>query len=132
VASNSRRAAGTQTFTDVLKVWFGNKRPNPAQDVADFAAGMTLKVSCFARSAGALTARYRLGELHLTRGAPLTWHPRGDAVTLRHPVTLTDSGKARDTRFAAFQLVSASESYDVELPLADVPLVKYALAAQAT
>jgi hypothetical protein len=42
MASNIRRAAGTQTFVDVLKIWSGIKRPNPAQDLEDFAAGMTL------------------------------------------------------------------------------------------
>ena len=130
MASNVRRAAGTQTFVDVLKVWSGKKRPSPAQDLEDFAAGMTLEVSCFSRSLEEPAARSHLGTLSLTRGRPVTWRRRGKgAVTLRAPVSLRDSaGKANAPQLMAFDLVTASGSFSVQIPALDVELVKHALA----
>ena len=132
MASNIRRAAGTQTFVDVLKIWSGIKRPNPAQDLEDFAAGMTLEVSCFSRPVEEPAARSHLGALSLTRGRPVTWRRRGkDAVTLRAPLTLQDcAGKANAPQLSAFDLVTASGSFSVQIPALDVELVKHALATQ--
>jgi hypothetical protein len=128
MTSNTRRAAGTQTFFDVLKTWSGRKRPNPAQDLADFAAGMTLQVSCFTRPLGEPKARFRLGTLHLTRGEPVTWRKGKDLVTHRPPLTLADSAdEARQPQLAAFTLVSGSGSFSVEIPTLDVELVKHAI-----
>ena len=133
MTSNSRRAAGTQTFVDVLKVWAGVKRPSPAQDLEDFAAGMTLEVSCFSRPLGEPAARSHLGTLSLTRGKPVTWRRRGeDAVTLRGPLTLKEPAeKAKAPRLTAFNLVTASGSFSVQIPSLDVELVEHAFAAQA-
>ena len=134
MASNTRRAAGTQTFTDVLKVWSGVKKPNPALDLEDFAGGVTLQVSCFLRPLEETAARHRLGMLHLTQGQPVTWQrSKKEAVALRPPLTLTDSDeKANQPTLAAFNLVTASESFSVQIPTLDVGLVKHALAAQAS
>ncbi|MDT5283299.1 MAG: hypothetical protein QOJ56_5012 [Mycobacterium sp.] len=133
MATNARRAAGTQTFFDVLKIWSGIKRPNPAQDLDDFAAGRTLEVSCFSRQLGEPGARSRLGTLCLTQGKPVTWRRwRGkDAVILRPPLTLADSAEeAGRPQLTAFDLVTASGSFSVQIPKLDVDLVKHALAAQ--
>ena len=134
MASNARRAAGTQTFSDVLKIWFGNKRPNPAQDLEDFAAGVTLMVSCLCRPLEEPAARFKLGTLYLTDGKPVTWQrPRKQVVTLCPPLTLTDSVEnARQPQLTAFNLVSASGSHSVQIPTLDVELVKHALAAQGS
>lgn len=132
MASNVRRAAGTQTFVDVLKVWSGNKRPSPAKDLEDFAAGMTLEVSCFSRPLGE-TARSHLGTLSLTRGEPVTWRRRRqDPVTLRGPLTLKDSAeRPKAPQLTAFDLVTASGSLSVQIPTLDVELVEHAFAVQA-
>ncbi len=132
VASNTRRAAGTQTFTDVLKIWFAGKRPDPAADLSDFESGATLQVSCFLRSPGA-TSRAKLGTLSLTRGEPVSWRGRDkNAVTFNPPLTLTESGeKAIGPRFTAFVLACATGSFDVHIPTLDVALVKHALDASA-
>jgi len=132
MATNARRAAGTQTFFDVLKIWSGLKRPNPAQDLEDFAAGRTLEVSCVSRQLGEPGARSQLGTLCLTQGRPVTWRRRGrEAVILRPPLTLADSAeKARQPQLTAFDLVTGSGSFSVQIPNLDVDLVKHALAAQ--
>jgi hypothetical protein len=129
-----RRAAGSQTFTDVLKVWSGVKKPNPAKDIADFEAGTTLEVSCVSRPLSEPKARPQLGSLHLTRGAPVTWRSRTkDPVTLTPPLTLEGSAeKPRQPQMAPFTLVTASGSFSVQIPILDVELVKHAFAAGAT
>ena len=134
MATNVHRAAGTQTFFDVLKIWSGIKRPNPAQDLDDFAAGRTLEVSCFSRQLGEPGARSQLGTLCLTKGKPVTWRRRGkEAVIRRPPMTLADSAeKARQPQLTAFDLVTASGSFSVQIPKLDVDLVKHALAAQSS
>ena len=134
MAPNIRRAAGTQTFFDVLKVWSGIKRPNPEQDLEDFAAGVTLVVSCFLRPLADTAARSPLGMLHLTQGQPVTWQrSRKEPVALRPPLTLADAGeKANQPTLAALTLVSASGSFSVQIPKLDLELVKHALAAQAS
>ena len=119
MATNVRRAAGSQTFFDVLD---------------DFAAGRTLEVSCFSRQLGEAGARSQLGTLCLTRGAPVTSRRRGEeAVILRPPLTLADSAeKARQPQLTAFDLVTASGSFSVQIPKLDVDLVKHALAVQSS
>jgi hypothetical protein len=114
----------------VLKIWPGRKRPNPEQDVADFAAGMTLQVSCFTRPLGEPKARFRLGTLHLARGELVTLRKGKDVVSLRRPLRLDDSAdEARQPQLAAFTLVTASGSFSVEIPTLDVELVRQALSA---
>ncbi|NKZ15638.1 hypothetical protein HGA11_32180 [Mycolicibacterium septicum DSM 44393] len=128
MASNTRRAAGTQTFTDVLKVWFAGKRPDPAADLSDLQSGVTLQVSCFLRPKGA-TSRAKLGTLSLTRGEPVIWRGRDkNAISLTPPVTLTGSGENPiGPKFTAFDLACATGSFDVHIPTLDVELVKHAL-----
>ena len=70
-----RRAAGTQTFTDMLRIWFGALRPDPVQDIADLEAGVCLEVSCFLRQHNS-TMRAQYGTLVLHRGDPVVWRPR--------------------------------------------------------
>ena len=117
----------------MLKVWFGNELPDPAQDLADFAAGTTLMVSCRSRPHDEPSARFKLGTLHLTVGEPVTWErPREQAVALRPPLSLADSAdKAGQPLLTAFTLTSASGSFSVQIPTLDVELVKHALAVQA-
>lgn len=45
MSSNTRPTAGSQTFTDDLKVWSGVKTPNPAKDIADIDAGTLVAAS---------------------------------------------------------------------------------------
>lgn len=128
MASNTRRAAGTQTFTDVLKVWFAGKRPDPAADLSDLESGVTLQVSCFLRPRGA-TSRAKLGTLSLTRGEPAIWRGRDkNDISLTPPLTLTGSGENPiGPKFTAFDLTCATGSFDVHIPTLDVELVKHAL-----
>ncbi|OCB11529.1 hypothetical protein A5717_20365 [Mycolicibacterium porcinum] len=128
VASKTRRAAGTQTFTDVLKIWFAGKRPDPATDLADFQSGVTLQVSCILRAQGE-TSRATFGTLSLTRGEPVSWRGRDKkVVTLNPPATLTESSeKAVGPKFTAFDLACAAGSFGVQIPTLDVQLVKTAL-----
>jgi hypothetical protein len=64
----------------------------------------------------------------------MTWQrSRKEPVALRPPLTLTDSDeKSNQPTLAAFNLVTASESFSVQIPKLDVELVKHALAAQAS
>lgn len=128
VPSNTRRAAGTQTFTDVLKIWFAGKRPAPAADLGDFRSGTTLQVSCFLRAQGE-TARGKLGTLSLTSGQPVIWRGRDKkVVTVDPPVTLTESREESvGPKFTAFVLACAAGSFVVQIPTLDVELVKTAL-----
>jgi hypothetical protein len=129
-----RRAAGTQTFTDILKSWMGIKQVSPAQDYADFAAGVTLKVACFLRPLAAASAQHRQGGLYLTAGEAITWRPwRGkQSITVTPPLALTDSAeKPRQFNMRAFILVSGSGAFSVQIPMIDVPLVQRAFAAQS-
>ncbi|MEV0673215.1 hypothetical protein [Mycobacterium sp. NPDC050441] len=133
MASNTRRAAGTQTFTDVLKIWFGGKRPNRTADLADFQSGVTLEVSCFLRPQGDSASRPKLGMLVLTGGEPVRWRGRDkNVVILNPPVTLAGSGgKAIGPKFTAFDLACAAGSFSVQIPTLDVELVKDVLGASA-
>jgi hypothetical protein len=72
--------------------------------------------------------------LQLTQGQPVTWQRSGkEPVALRPPLRLNDSDeKANRPTLAAFNLVTASESFSVQIPTLDVGLVKHALAAQAS
>ncbi|BBX91093.1 hypothetical protein H5U98_07560 [Mycolicibacterium boenickei] len=130
MASNTRRAAGTQTFTDVLKIWFAGMRPDAAADLADFRSGATLQVSCVLRAQGE-ASRGKFGTLSLTRGESVIWRGRDkNVVTLGPPVTLTESSeKAVGPKFTAFDLDCAAGSFVVQIPTLDVRLVKTALGA---
>ncbi len=133
MTSDRRRAAGTQTFTDVLKIWSGLKQPSVAADINDFAAGTTLEVSCFLRPLEEPKARSQLGVLRLTRGEPVTWLRRGkDAITFQPPLTVEDSTeKAKGPKFGAFTLITASGSFSAQIPLLDAELVGHALGEYA-
>jgi hypothetical protein len=130
VTSNVRRATGTKNFSDVLLHWLWLKRRTPAQDIADFAAGVTLKVMCFSRPWGA-TARSQVGCMYLTEGLPITWQTAGgQAVTLHHSLALTPSGEPTwHWKFSAFRLDTATGPLGVKLPKTDVELVNHALAS---
>ena len=64
----------------------------------------------------------------------MTWQrSRKEPVALRPPLTLADSDeKANQPTLAAFNLVSASGSFSVQIPKLDLELVEHALAAQAS
>jgi hypothetical protein len=64
----------------------------------------------------------------------VTWRRRGEeAVILRPPLTLADSAeKATQPQLTAFDLVTASGSFSVQIPKLDVDLVKHALAVKSS
>jgi hypothetical protein len=128
--ARTRRAAGTQTFTDVLRTMFGGKRPNPAQDIADFGAGAGLEVTCFLRQADS-TSRAQYGTFVLRRGEQLAWRPwprwRGEGLTLVGPVAFSRSDDTpRAPQFAALLAVSASGTFRIQVPVVDVELLAHA------
>ncbi|MEV8524359.1 hypothetical protein AB0451_09390 [Streptomyces sp. NPDC052000] len=129
MSSTIRRAAGTQSFSDVLLRWLWIKRPSAAKDAEDYAAGTTLKVTCFSRTVAGASGRRRLGYLHLTHGQPITWHRAGSQpVVLRAPFVLTPSeARSGHWKLAAFDLNTAEGSRDLVIPKADIELVERAL-----
>ncbi|MFG2947334.1 hypothetical protein [Streptomyces adustus] len=133
MTSNVRRAAGTQTFSDVLLRWLWIKRPTPAGDLDLFANGVTLKVTCFLRPLGQTGPISRLGTLHLTHGKPVIWQGRGQELTLLPPLALTASAvKTGHWKLTALDLTSPSGSFTLKMPKLDVTLVRHAFDAQAS
>ncbi|MFE9568877.1 hypothetical protein ACFYMW_10350 [Streptomyces sp. NPDC006692] len=129
MSSKIRRAAGTQSPSDVLirRLWI--KRPSAAKDAEDYAAGTTLKVTCFSRTVAGASGRRQLGYLHLTHGQPITWHRAGSQpVLLRAPFVLTPSEVSSGHRkLAAFDLNTADGPRDLAIPKADRDPVERAL-----
>ncbi|MCX3062226.1 hypothetical protein [Streptomyces beihaiensis] len=135
MSSNIRRAAGTQTFFDVLLRWLWIKRPSPTRDRDDFLAGTTLTVSCFSRAIAGGSACRQLGYLHLTHGQPITWHRSGRRpVVLRPPFALIPCPAKSPGRWklASFHLDTAEGPRDLLIPKLDGPLVEQALKAADT
>ena len=132
--SNLRRAAGTQTTGDVLLSWLGIKRVSSMQDLEDFTAGTTLKVTCVCRALqGATTQIVAPSHLYLTRGKPVTWQPSRTGITIQAPLKLSLSDeKAGHWKLTAFRMDTASGPFIAIIPKADVEMVKYALESEGS
>jgi len=85
----ARRAAGTITLTDALRVFLSGPVRQPAHDLLDLQHGATLWLAARARRG----QRFQAGRLvlQLDAGDPMSWQPRrfrhgyGEAITLPRP-----------------------------------------------
>ncbi|MGW0578689.1 hypothetical protein ACWD25_22600 [Streptomyces sp. NPDC002920] len=139
----ARRAAGTETATDVLLRWTRIRRRTPAQDIQDFRGGLPLKVVGYTRSIGGAAmvpvgggrriARLRMGYLRLAFGEAPVWSDRrgNRSASLRSPFRLEPrSEKVRmGPKFERYELVTADGTYDLAVPRKDGELVRYVFGA---
>jgi hypothetical protein len=143
MAGRARRAAGTETGFEVLLRWSGIRRRRPEKDIADFDAGVTLKVIGLTRTLGRPKVRsvgkgrtitvLRSGMLALTAGQEPVWSDRvgKGTATLRGPLALLGDGDRMPVtrKFALFQLTTADGTFDLAVPKKDVALIRHAFAS---
>lgn len=143
MGTTKRRAAGTQTMTDVLLRWTWIRRRSPEGDRRDFEAGQTLVVRAMSKSIGGeipmsigrgrQVTRPKPGDLHLCADRPPTFVLlRGGAATaLPAPLELRGEGERIPlaVKFRRFTLISGDTTHDLVIPAADADLVRHALAA---
>ncbi|MEV4937607.1 hypothetical protein [Streptomyces zaomyceticus] len=141
-----RRAAGTLTFTDLLRhpgrlieQFTEVARPRAEADVAALNAGEAREVSAFARDG----RRFRQGSLILDPAAasPVVWQPfrvlggTGEGIALIAPFHVHGAGpvagpgsEAVDKGlFRLLSLQAADRHWELAVPSADVALVRAAL-----
>ena len=120
----TRKASGTRNMTDVLRRFLGAKAPTTADDVADYEAGVQLKVSCLLKDS---RAPHKPGHLHVRRDQPLVWRSvrRDREITLERPVALRKENDQNVWPMGNFLLADLT----VRLPLADIEFLEYALRA---
>jgi hypothetical protein len=108
-------------MTDVLLRWLGVKVLSTADDVADYEAGVLLKVSCSLCKPG---ARQRSGHLYVQLGEAVVWRSvgAGQEITLSRPLTLRSVSGAKDSWPMGSFVVGG---LPVKLPLADVEFLEY-------
>ncbi|MEU9297620.1 hypothetical protein [Streptomyces sp. NPDC048266] len=146
-----RRAAGTLTFTDLLRhpgrlieQFTGDARHRAEADVTAFNAGEAREVSAFVRDGH----RLRQGSLILDPAAalPVVWRPfhvlgrSGEDVALIAPFHVHGAGpvagpgsEAVDRRvFRLMSLQAADRYWELAIPAADVDLVRAALRGNGT
>ncbi|MGW9375525.1 hypothetical protein ACWGVR_36595 [Streptomyces xanthophaeus] len=142
----ARRAAGTQSFTDLLRhpsrlveQLTGEARHRAEADVAALNAGEAREVAAFVRDGHG----FRQGSLILDPAAvwPVVWRPfrvlgrPGEDVALVAPFHVHGAGPAAGTgswavEKAAFRLLSlqaADRYWELAVPATDVALVRAAL-----
>lgn len=133
----ARRAAGSRTLTDVLRVAARRRPAGPGTDIRDLRAGVPLRVSAFARRGG----RFRQGWLVLDPGAadPVVWRAyrarRPERLPVRGPyrvwavtdVAAPDRRWVKDFLFRVIVLDAGAEHWELAVPTVDVPLVRTAL-----
>ncbi|WP_380279091.1 hypothetical protein [Kitasatospora purpeofusca] len=142
-----RRAAGTQTFTDLLRhpgrlaaQFTGSAGGRAEADVRALHAGEAREVTAFLRDG----ERFRQGSLVLDPVAapPVVWRPfrvfgrAGEGVALVAPFHVHGVGpvtgpgsRAIDRRmFRLLSLRAADRPWELAVPVVDVPLVRAALA----
>jgi hypothetical protein len=139
--SAARRAAGTQTALDVLLRWTWIRRRTPAQDIADYENGQTLRVVGFTKNIGGVVtssvgkgksiARLRQGYLRLALGEMPVWSDRrGERTASLHPPFQLKpaAGKAPMAhKFDRYELVTADGTYDLVVPKMDGELIRHVL-----
>ncbi|MFF7632868.1 hypothetical protein ACFZB9_06900 [Kitasatospora sp. NPDC008050] len=141
MSTTIRRAAGTQTFADVLLSALRIRRLTTEKDLADLRTGSTLQVFCASSTLGTvrmapigkgrtipLTAS---GYLHLT-AEQASWQNRRtrESVALQGPFGLAVSEKKAGLRkMIRLDLTAGGEQHMIVIPKADVPLVTQALDA---
>lgn len=146
-----QRAAGTNTFTDLLRhpsrffeQLAGDARPRAEADVAALKAGEAREVSAFLREG----PRFRQGSLILDPAAasPVVWRPfrvlrrSDDHITLVAPFHVYSVGpitgpgsRTIDTRvFRLLSLQAADRPWELAVPAMDVALVHTALHGNGT
>lgn len=137
----ARRAAGTQTFTDVLLAWTFIRRRTPEQDAADLLQGQVFEVTALSKSIGRAVMsnvgkgrqvqHLKVGALFVAQGKPLVWRERrtGEETVLNGPFTLTQLDKKvpLNRRLAYYELTAVEGSYEIALPQRDAPLVRIAI-----
>ncbi|MEV7373320.1 hypothetical protein AB0O51_20910 [Streptomyces sp. NPDC090301] len=147
----ARRAAGTQSFTDLLlhpsrlvEQLTGDAGRRAEADVAAWSSGEAREVSAFARDAG----RFRQGALILDPAAasPVVWRPyrllgrsAGEIALVAPfhvygtgPVTGPGSATVDKGVFRLLSLQAADRSWELAVPGADVALVRTALRGHGT
>ncbi|MFI1809389.1 hypothetical protein ACH414_03485 [Streptomyces sp. NPDC020422] len=145
----TQRAAGTKSFTDLLRhpgrlvgQLTGSARQRAEADVAAWRAGQAREVTAFVRDGD----RFRQGSLILDPAAasPVVWRPfrvlagPGAEVTLVAPFhvhgagPVTGAGSAAVARgtFRLLSLQAADRYWELAVPATDVPLVRAALAGR--
>ncbi|MCX4745689.1 hypothetical protein OG455_09165 [Kitasatospora sp. NBC_01287] len=141
MTAQTRRSAGTRTFTDVLLSALRIRRLSTERDLADLAAGTTLQVFCSSPTLGTVrmmpigkgrTIPHTAGGyLHLSTDG-VRWQNRRtkETVELQGPASLKPSEKpAGWARMTRLDLVAGGERHVILIPTADIPLVTQALAA---
>ncbi|MER5313023.1 hypothetical protein ABT034_35260, partial [Streptomyces sp. NPDC002773] len=146
VGRRVRRAAGTLTFTDLLRhpgrlieQFIGDARPRAEADVVALKAGEAREVSAFVRDGH----RFRQGSLILDPAAalPVVWRPfrvlggSGEGVVLVAPFHVHGAGPVAglgsevvDKRmFRLLSLQAADRYWELAVPAADLALVRAAL-----
>jgi hypothetical protein len=120
----TRKASGTRNMTDVLRRFLGAKGPSTADDVADYEAGVQLRVSCLLKDS---RAPHKPGHLYVVRDQPLIWRSvrRNRENTLNRPVALRKADDQNVWPMGNFLLADLT----VRLPLADIEFLEYALRA---
>jgi hypothetical protein len=139
-AGQSRKAAGTKTFTDLLSSLL-LRRPakQPDEDLDDLRQGTTLFVSVFSRRG----RRFKQGRLALQLGAsdPAIWHPYrpfrgyGPGIPLSQPydvqtvgpVTGPGSWAVERELFQLITLHAADQLWELAVPTVDIELVCMAM-----
>ncbi|MFE7582329.1 hypothetical protein ACFU5Y_12330 [Streptomyces gardneri] len=146
MGQHARRAAGTQTFTDLLRhpsrlieQFRGGARHRAEADVAAWNAGEAREVSAFVNDGH----HFRQGSLILDPAAasPVVWRPfrvlgrSGEDVVLVAPFHVHGAGPVvgsaglavdRDM-FRLLSLQAADRYWELAIPAADVTLVRAAL-----
>ncbi|MGW8353322.1 hypothetical protein [Streptomyces wedmorensis] len=147
----ARRAAGTQSFTDLLRhpsrlieQLIGDARHRAEADVVSLSAGEAREVSAFVRDGH----RLRQGSLILDPAAasPVVWRPfrvlgnSGEDIVLvspfhvhgAGPVTGPGSAAVDKDMFRLLSLQAADRYWELAIPAADVALVRAALRGDGT
>lgn len=126
-------------MSDVLLSWLRIRRLTTEKDLADLAAGTTLKVVCSSPTLGTVRTApigkgrtipiAAMGYLHLTADQ-VSWQNRRtkETVTVQGPCTLTPSErKSGHWKMARLDLLADGQQHVIVIPKADVPLVTRAL-----
>ncbi|MFI8399698.1 hypothetical protein ACIGG5_05630 [Streptomyces sp. NPDC085463] len=140
-----RRAAGTQTFTDLLRnpkriidQFKAKASMRTEEDIAALNAGEARTVSAFIRNEGV----FLRGELtlDLTAPFPAIWSPirpfrQAEQIPLIPPFRVYNTGPVNGegaqaidrTMFRLISLQDSNRSWEIAVPTIDVPLVRSAL-----
>ncbi|WP_329391607.1 hypothetical protein OG625_40375 (plasmid) [Streptomyces sp. NBC_01351] len=141
-----RRAAGTQSFTDLLRHpkrivghFTAEAQGRAEADIAALNAGEARAVSAFTRDG----SRFRQGILILDPAAPspVVWLPfrlfrrSGESIALLAPFHVHGAGPVTDpgshtidkNQFRLLSIQDADQYWEIAIPTIDVPLVRAAL-----